>query len=865
MRSRSLLSRSPLSLLSALSLALAALLTPAVGIRPAAAATFNYAEALQKAIWFYDAQRAGRLPADNRVSWRGDSALNDGKDVGVDLTGGFYDAGDHVKFGLPMAFTMTMLAWGVDDYRAAYQNSGQLPFLLSNLRWGTDYLIKAHPSANVLYGQVGAGGTDHAWWGPAEVNPTARPAFKIDSSCGGSDLAGETAAAMAAASIAFRPTDASYADTLVTHAKQLYTFADTVRRKYSDCITDAANFYNSFSGFNDELVWGAIWLYRATNDAAYLTKAQTYYANLNTEQQTTTHSYKWTIAWDDKSFGCYVLLAKLTGQQQYIDDANRWLDYWTTGVNGQKIAYSPGGEAFLDVWGSLRYAANTAFVALDYGDWLRSSGTDTARATKYHDFAKRQIDYDLGDNPRGASYEVGFGTNSPHNVHHRTAHGSWSNDLNNPTNSRHTIYGALVGGPKAADDSYADSRQDFQSNEVALDYNAGFTGALARLYSEFGGTPLASFPPTETPDGPEIFTQAAVNATGTNFTEIKTYVINHSAWPARALTNGSFRYYFTLDGTTTPGQLTLTSPFNQCSAPTGPTQFSGNVYYVTVSCAGTSVTPAGQSESRKEVQFRITSSGTWDPTNDWSYQDVAKTPGATPVTVQNMELFAGTTKIWGNPPSGSTGGGDGGPDATAPTAPGTLAASGVTASGAQLSWAPATDNVGVTGYDVYREAGAVDPLVGTTTATSFTVSGLTAATAYTFYVVARDAAGNTSAPSATVSFTTASGTGGGGACHVAYTLQNDWGAGFTAQVTVTNLGATALNGWSLGFAFAGTQQVTNGWDATWTQSGKNVTAQNLDYNRTLGGGASVTVGFNASYTGANAIPTAFTLNGTACT
>ncbi|HEX6469909.1 MAG TPA: glycoside hydrolase family 9 protein [Streptosporangiaceae bacterium] len=839
-------------------------MTPALGVRPAAAATFNYAEALQKAIWFYDAQRSGRLPADNRVSWRGDSGLNDGKDVGVDLTGGFYDAGDHVKFGLPMAFTMTMLAWGVDDYRAAYQNSGQLPFLLSNLRWGTDYLIKAHPSANVLYGQVGTGGTDHAWWGPAEVNPTARPAFKIDSSCGGSDLAGETAAAMAAASIAFRPTDASYADTLVTHAKQLYTFADTVRRKYSDCITDAAGFYNSFSGFNDELVWGAIWLYRATNDASYLTKAQTYYANLNTEQQTTTHSYKWTIAWDDKSFGCYVLLAKLTGQQQYIDDANRWLDYWTTGVNGQKIAYSPGGEAFLDVWGSLRYAANTAFVALDYGDWLRSSGTDTARATKYHDFAKRQIDYDLGDNPRGASYEVGFGTNSPHNVHHRTAHGSWANDLNTPTNSRHTIYGALVGGPKAADDSYADSRQDFQSNEVALDYNAGFTGALARLYSEFGGTPLASFPPTETPDGPEIFTQAAVNATGTNFTEIKAYVINHSAWPARALTNGSFRYYFTLDGTTTPSQLTLTSPFNQCSAPTGPTQFSGNVYYVTVSCAGTSVTPAGQSESRKEVQFRITSSGSWDPTNDWSYQDVAKTPGATPVTVQNMELFAGSTKIWGNPPAGDTGG-DGGADTTAPTRPGTLAASSVTASGAQLSWAPATDNVGVTGYDVYREAGAVDPLAGTTTATSFTVSGLTAATAYTFYVVARDAAGNTSAPSATVSFTTASGTGGGGACHVAYTLQNDWGAGFTAQVTVTNLGATALNGWTLGFGFAGTQQVTNGWDATWTQSGKNVTAQNLDYNRTLGGGASVSIGFNASYTGANAVPTAFTLNGTACT
>jgi endoglucanase len=655
MRNRSLPSLTPsLSISSLLSLlvVLTALLAPIGGVRPASAATFNYAEALQKSIWFYDAQRAGRLPAANRVSWRGDSALNDGKDVGIDLSGGFYDAGDHVKFGLPMAFSMTMLAWGIDDYRAAYQNAGQLNALLSNLRWGTDYLIKAHPSANVLYGQVGTGGTDHGWWGPAEVNPTNRPAFKIDSSCGGSDLAGESAAAMAASSIAFRSTDAAYADTLVTHAKQLYSFADTVRRKYTDCISDAAGFYNSFSGYNDELVWGAIWLYRATNDASYLSKAQTYYANLATEQQTTTHSYRWTIAWDDKSYGCYVLLAKLTGQRQYIDDANRWLDFWTTGVNGQKVRYSPGGLAFLDTWGSLRYAADTAFVALDYADWLRSSGTDAARATTYHDFAKRQIDYDLGANPRGASYEVGFGTNPPRNVHHRTAHGSWSNNINEPADNRHIIYGALVGGP-GVDDSYADSRQDFQKNEVALDYNAGFTGALARLYSEYGGTPAASFPSAETPDGPELFVQAAVNSTGTNYTEIKAYVINHSAWPARALTNGSFRYYLTLDGTTTPGQLTLSSPFNQCSAPTGPTQAAGNVYYVTISCAATSVTPIGQSESRREAQFRITSSGNWDPTNDWSYQDVAKTPGATPVTVQNIPLYTSTTKVFGNQPTGT--------------------------------------------------------------------------------------------------------------------------------------------------------------------------------------------------------------------
>ena len=82
----------------------------------------------------------------------------DGSDVGRDLTGGWYDAGDHVKFGLPMAASATMLAWGIVDYRYAYVSTGQLDIALDQLKWATDYFIKAHPTANELYGQVGNGG-----------------------------------------------------------------------------------------------------------------------------------------------------------------------------------------------------------------------------------------------------------------------------------------------------------------------------------------------------------------------------------------------------------------------------------------------------------------------------------------------------------------------------------------------------------------------------------------------------------------------------------------------------------------------------------------------------------------------------------
>ncbi|WP_330849158.1 MULTISPECIES: glycoside hydrolase family 9 protein [unclassified Nonomuraea] len=835
------------------------------GAGPAARAAepaFAYGEALQKSLWFYEAQQSGELPGWNRVSWRGDSAMNDGDDVGVDLTGGWYDAGDHVKFGFPMAFSATMLAWGAVEYRDAYEDSGQLTHLLNNLRFVNDYFVKAHPSPNVLYGQVGNGGTDHAWWGPAEAMGMERPAYRIDASCGGSDLAGETAAAMAASSIVFRPTDPAYADTLVTHAKQLYSFADTVRRKYTECITDASSYYNSWSGYNDELVWGAIWLHRATDDASYLAKAEAGYDDLGNEPQTSTKSYKWTIAWDDKSYGAYVLLHKLTGKQRYLDDANRWLDWWTVGVNGSKVAYSPGGQAVLDRWGSLRYAANTAFAALVHSDSI----TDATRKARYHDFAVSQIDYALGDNPRGSSYVIGFGNNPPENPHHRTAHGSWSDQITNPERTRHTLYGALVGGPPAPDDAYTDERDDYVMNEVATDYNAGFTSALARLYQEYGGAPAAGFPQEETPDGPELFVEAGVNATGPGFTEIKAIVRNRSAWPARVLSDGSLRYYFTLDGSTTASQITVSSAYTQCAQPTlhaerrtlrpesgslrdqrGPSErdhqtAGGSTYYVRIDCSGEDIAPAGQSQHRREVQFRISSAGTWDPADDWSYQGIPTTPGATPERTERITLHSGDSTIWGEPP---------GPDVeddTAPSKPGTPAVSAITGSTARLGWTSSTDNVGVAGYDVYLGS----TKVGTATSTSYDLIGLTPSTEYTAHVVARDAAGNSSPPSGAATFTTSDTPAPTSGCTAEFEVTNSWGGAYQAEVTVRNGGTEAIGGWRVAWTSQGS--ITQLWGGRHTVSGSAVTVANEAWNGSLAPGASATFGFVASGTAATPDP-----------
>jgi endoglucanase len=719
---------------------------------------FDYAEALQGSMLFYDIQRSGQLPPDNPVDWRGDSDLSDGSDHGVNLTGGYHDAGDLVKFGLPEAYSMTMLAWGLADYGQGYAAAGQTQAALSNLRWGDDYILSAFTTPTTFYGQVGDASTDHSYWGPAETNPNTRPSSAITASCTGTDLAGQAASALAASAVVFKTADAKYAARLTTQAQALWNFANSYRGNYSSCIIGAQGYYTSVSGYWDELVQGAIWLYRATGTASWLTTAQTDYANLPLASQSTLHEYSWTISWDDVSYADYILMAQITGQSQYITDAERFLDWWTTGVSGAKVSYSPGGEAFLNQWGSLRYAANTAFAALEFSDYLTANNLDATRAATYHSFAVGQINYMLGDNPDHESYEVGFtntGANSawPQFPHHSTAHDAWSNNLSTPAATRHLAYGLLVGGPTSANDAFTDDRTQYQYTEGALDYNALFSGALARLTQQYGGTPAAAFPKAELPDGPQQHVQAAINNQGTNFIEIKVLINNQSAWPARAMPNASFRYYFTLDAGESASQVTLSSSYNQCQAPSAPTQYAGSTYFITVSCSNLNLEPDGEADYpnidyQAQVQFRLTFPAAHNPAEDWSFQGIPAAVNATPVTVADIPLYSGNTLVWGSAPS----------SAARPGTPGALTASAVTSTGATLSWtASATGGNALAGYDVYTSAGTLAATVGSAT-TSYAVTGLNAnrTSPYGYFVTAVDSQGLASAASNTAQFITSS-------------------------------------------------------------------------------------------------------------
>lgn len=638
-----------------LSIAIAvSLLISSLSLTPTKAASdYNYAEALQKAIMFYEFQRSGELPDDKRDNWRGDSAMNDGSDALLDLTGGWYDAGDHVKFNLPMAYSQTMLAWAVYEAEDALRDSGQLNYLLDDIKWVSDYLIKCHPSANVFYYQVGNGNTDHSWWGSAEVMQMARPSYKVDMSNPGSTVVAEAAAALASAGVVFADRDPAYAATCIKHAKELYAFADNT--KSDSGYTAAQGFYTSHSGFYDELSWAAVWIYLATNDNTYLNKAEDYVANWGTEPQTTTIAYKWGHCWDDVHNGASLLLAKITDKAIYKEAIEMHLDYWSVGYNGERIQYTPKGLAWLDTWGALRYSTTTAFLATVYADW---EGCSVAKANTYNDFAKQQIDYALGST--GRSYVVGFGVNAPKRPHHRTAHSSWGDSMTMPDYHRHSLIGALVGGP-GNDDSYTDDVNNYINNEVATDYNAGFVGALAKMYEDYGGNPIANLNAIEEVTNDEYFVMAGINASGSNFLEVKALMHNQSGWPAKVGDKLSFRYFVDISELVNAGysvnDITISTNYNSGAEVTGlhPWDIANNIYYVLVDFTGTKIYPGGQSAFKKEIQFRMAApmnTNVWDNNNDFSYRDINGVSSGNTVLTKYIPVYDNGVLVYGLEPGG---------------------------------------------------------------------------------------------------------------------------------------------------------------------------------------------------------------------
>ncbi|KAK9274534.1 hypothetical protein L1049_021783 [Liquidambar formosana] len=476
-----------------------------------AAAGFNYGDALDKSLMFFEAQRSGKLPLEQRVRWRGNSGLGDGFSQGVNLVGGYYDAGDHVKFGLPMAFSVTMLSWGAVDFRKEITGLDQMGHTLWAIKWGTDYFIKAHTQPNVLWGQVGDGDSDHYCWERAEDMTTPRTAYEIDPEHPGSDLAGETAAAMAAASLAFRPYNSSYSNLLLVHAKQLFSFADRFRGLYDDSIQCATQFYTS-SGYSDELLWAAAWLYRATNDE--------YYLKYVVDNAVSMGGTGWAVrefSWDNKYAGVQILLSKVLMEghggaytstlKQYQAKASYFTCACLQKNNGYNVPLTPGGLVYVHEWNNMQYASSAAFLLAVYSEYLSAANAvmncpdAQIQPPELLNFAKSQADYILGKNPQSMSYLVGYGTRYPVHVHHRGASiasksvfravvgcvEGFETWYHRPQGNPNVIYGGLVGGPDKNDD-FSDDRSNYEQTEPTLSGCAPLVGLFSKLQSTNGNS-----------------------------------------------------------------------------------------------------------------------------------------------------------------------------------------------------------------------------------------------------------------------------------------------------------------------------------------------------------------------------------------
>ena len=280
--------------------------------------------------------------------------------------------------------------------------------------------------------------------------------------------------------------DYEYSDELVIHARQLYSFASEFPGKYDKSIKNAHKNYPS-TEFTDELVWAAAWLYLATEEESFLQEAERLYMKHNISESS-------EFSWDDKGPGVMALLAMITQDSRYLSDLQAYCDDMV-----DSRPRSPGGMVFISRWGSLRHAANAAFIC------LAAARLGVQGGQRYTEFAEEQLNYILGLREGGHSFVVGgyqdlvphkwlqlktisgFGTDPPRRPHHaasscpaRPAVCDWS-AFSSPGPNPHVLVGALVGGPDNKEDRWEDDRGNYVTNEVSLDYNAGLCGLLSGM------------------------------------------------------------------------------------------------------------------------------------------------------------------------------------------------------------------------------------------------------------------------------------------------------------------------------------------------------------------------------------------------
>lgn len=648
----------------------------------------------------------------------------------IDLTGGMHDAGDHVKFCLPGSYAASTVGWGYYEFRDAYIDAGQQRHVEDILHWFNDYYLKCtyfDENGDILafcY-QVGEGNIDHNYWNAPELQNEslldfARPAYFATKETPASDMCAGVSASLAVNYLNFKDTEPAYAEECLNAAIKLYDFAvethsETDGLKVTSLGYDGG-FYTSSYDY-DELAWAAVWLYECTGKYDYIDDiisvdesvtgemgAHPYDGYLKRIISDTGNCWQniWVHCWDTVWGGVFAKLAPITNisRDWYIF---RWnLEYWAgmkpedaanadfqvnttshkyfgpddlvwntkitaseisslSDTDGAFLAKTPAGFSMLNNYGSCRYDAAAQLCALVYA---KETGDMT-----FADWAEGQMEYIMGDNPMNRPYIVGYSDTAASHPHHRAAHGSKTLNMDDPVDQTHVLWGALVGGPDESD-YHRDETKDYIYNEVAVDYNAAFTGACAGLYElygrDMGNKPVENFPPSEESYKGQInefYIEGRVVQETDARSQIEVTVYNDTSIPPRYIDDMKCRYFFNINELLKAGQtvddIIVEIYYDEENANTNGESFAtisdpikwdnNGTYYVEISwkdCAfyGTRTFHFGLI-SDMDADFKTN----WDPTNDYSREGLEISEDTLNLT-ELIPVYVDDTLVWGNEP-----------------------------------------------------------------------------------------------------------------------------------------------------------------------------------------------------------------------
>lgn len=469
--------------------------------------TDDYKKALWMTTRMYGGQRDGQGPnwlimdhnvSNNGITRKGVDFISD-QDNGYDLSGGWHDCADHVKFGQTQYYSgyvlllgYSIFPTGYDDYYSADYNgyhSAQdftwegkkgvpngIPDILDEVKYATDYFIKCIKDENTFYSQVGDGDYDHTKWVTSvymstlamNVGGEPRPVLKNPDDASMVSFCG---AALAAMSVEYRKFDKAYADTCLAHAIYAYQYAKAHPK--ANAYTISGSYYTNDNDWRDNFVCLCAELYRATGQTQYKTEALGYSSNIG-------ENY-WVLDYQNSQDLALYHLAKL-GDGSALTKLQNTVNRYLGDVNSQGVIQVGGS------WGQMRYCANACFSVSIY--------QSLSGATSVNTDVQNSINYIFGDNSASQSFVVGFGSKSPQHPHHRNIYLDDTDNIGNQLSipSRNKQHGYMVGGTYSPS-SFTDDINTYSTSEGCIDYQAGLEGVLAFINSTIAPVDTSKFNP----------------------------------------------------------------------------------------------------------------------------------------------------------------------------------------------------------------------------------------------------------------------------------------------------------------------------------------------------------------------------------